>query len=193
MRQSAILLIGMLGAACAGAPPVAQKAPNIYEGAPDWVKKGGAAFSGDHGKAFYGVGRISDIMNPASRSDLAEAKARAAVGDIMNQYVSKLTKIYNEATSQSTAAGVSPQEDQRAEQALKTFTSAQLNGVEIVDRWISQDNSTEFALAKLDFDGFRDSVQKAHELSDRMRDVIKAHSDAAFVELNAEEAKHRTQ
>lgn len=190
MRQSAILLIGLLAVACAAAPPVAQKAPSVYDGAPAWVVKGGAAFSGDHGKAFYGVGKVSDILNQAMRSDVAETKARAAIGDIMNQYVSKLTKVYNEATSQSTAAGTSPQEDQRAEQALKSFTHAQLVGVEIVDRWISQDNSTEFALAKLDFDNFKDSVQKAHELSDRMRDVIKAHSDAAFQELNAEEAKH---
>lgn len=191
-----LALVGLLAAAgCASSKagtdqPLAnnQKVYNIYEGAPEWVQQGSGAFSGDRGKGFYGVGAASKIMNPALRRNTADANARAEIAKIMNTYVANLLKQYNESVSDGDP-NKAPQEVQMVTNTLKSFTQAQLQGVQIVRHWISNDGSTEFALAQLDFSQFKDDMNQVKALNDRAREVIKARADAGFAELEKEEAK----
>lgn len=164
------------------------KVYNIYEGAPDWVQQGSGAFSGDRGKGFYGVGSASKIMNPSLRRNAADSAARAEIAKIMNTYVANLFKQYNESASNGDP-NTGPQEVQMVTNTLKTFTQAQLQGVQIVRHWISNDGSTEFALAQLDFSQFKDDMNQVKALNDRAREVIKARADLGFDELAKEEAK----
>lgn len=189
MRHS-FLLVAVLALSCAGAPPAPTRAPSVYDGAPAWVTRGGGAFTGDKGRAFYGVGMASNIQMESLRRSESDAQARADIAKSMNTYVADLLKSYQESTAAVSKAGTNPQEVQMVTDAMKTFTQQQLNGAQIIDRWISNDNSTEFALAQLDFDAFKDSMNKVNELSDRMRDVIKARADQGFNDLEKEEAKH---
>lgn len=180
-----VMVAGLLVlGACASGP----SAGGVYDGAPDWVVKGSGAFGGSQGKAFYGVGSASNIQNPGLRRRAADSQARAEIAKILNTYVANLEKQYQESTFAGDEHGQA-QEVQMVTNALKSFTQAQLNGVQIVDHWISKDGSTEFALALLDFDMMKDSMDRVNTLNDRMRAVVKARSDAAFDELAAEEAR----
>jgi hypothetical protein len=193
MRQPAVVLVGLFGVACVTAPVATTTGPAMCDptnGSPPWVTKGSSAFGGDAGKAFYGVGSVGNIMDYSMRRDMAQAKARAAIADILNNYVKKLSKLYNESTSETTKEGTSPQEVQMATQALKNYTDAQLRGVDIVDTFQSKCDTTMFALAKMDFNALKDNMQHAQELNDRMREVIKQRADSAFDELDKEGAKN---
>lgn len=190
MRRSSLLLVGLLAVACSAAPAAPARAPSVYDGSPSWVTRGGGAFGGDKGKAFYGVGMAANIQMASLRRSASDAQARADIAKAMNTYVADLLKSYQESTAAVSKTGTSPQEVQMVTDTMKTFTQQQLNGAQIVDRWISNDGSTEFALAQLDFDQFKDSMNKVTELNDRMRDVIKARADNAFDQLSKEETKH---
>lgn len=175
----------VLGAACASG----NVNRGVYDGAPEWVVKGSGAFGGSQGKAFYGVGSASNIRNPGLLRRAADSQARAEIAKIMNTYVSNLEKQYQESTFAGDEHGQA-QEVQQVTNALKSFTQAQLNGVQVVDHWISKDGSTEFSLAYLDFDVMKNGMDKVATLNDRMRAVVKARADSAFDELAAEEAKY---
>lgn len=183
MRKLVMVFGVALLASCA-----TTKGPSIYDGAPEWVSKGSGAFGGERGKALYGVGSASNIKNPGLLRRAADSQARAEIAKILNTYVSNLEKQYQESTSAGEADG-QPQEVQQVTNALKSFTQAQLNGVQIIDHWISKDGSTEFALAILDFDTMKNGLDRVNTLNDRMREVIKKRADAAFDEMDKEEKK----
>lgn len=65
----------------------------------------------------------------------------------------------------------------------------QLSGVGIVDHWVANDG-TEYALAQLDMDGFKNQMDKMKDLNAKVKEAVKANADKAFDELSAEEAKH---
>ncbi len=80
-------------------------------------------------------------------------------------------------------------EEQHVQQALKTYSQMELSGVSIVDHWVDTDG-TEYSLAQLDMQQFKDGMDKMKELNAKVRDAVRANADKAFDELNAEEAKH---
>ncbi len=178
MRKLLILAGTLALSACAGPT-------SALDGAPSWVVKGNGAYPGDHGKIFRGVG-ISDPNGSASMArTVADTRARAEIASVMNTYVERLVKAYQESTQ---AAGQTQNVGQ-ATDALKSFTKAQLSGAEVVDHWISKDGTT-YSLAELDFTSYKDSVGKANEMSNQLRDAVKARADSAFDELNKESEKH---
>ena len=92
----------------------------------------------------------------------------------------------------STTAGdmSASSEEQHVEQALKTYSNMELSGAMIVDHWVDNDG-TEYALAQLDMEQFKNGMDKMKELNAKVRDAVRANADKAFDELNAEEAKHQ--
>ncbi len=156
--------------------------------APPWVNKGSGAFDGEIGQAFYGVASSSGIRNPALLRTTADNRARAEIARIFKTYTAALMKDY----AASTMAG-NPEEtseEQHVEQAIKTFTKAELAGVEIVDHWQDPASNEYFSLARLDLSTFENHLEKARELSDLVRERVVRHAEKAFEELSAEEARH---
>lgn len=154
---------------------------------PDWVNRGSGAFGGEKGKVFYGVGIASGIRNAAMRRSTSDSRARAEIAKTLDTYVSVLNKDYMAST---TAGDMSAStEEQHVQQALKTYSQTELSGVSIVDHWIDNDG-TEYALAQLDMQQFKDGLDKMKQLNAAVRDAVRANADKAFDELGAEEAKH---
>ena len=79
-------------------------------------------------------------------------------------------------------------EEQHIQQALKTYTQMELSGVQVIDHWVDNDG-TEFSLAQLDIETFKDNLQKMKELSAQVREAVRANAEKAFDEVAAEEAK----
>ena len=160
----------------------------LHANGPDWVNRGSGAFGGEKGRIFYGVGIASGIRNAAMRRSTSDSRARAEIAKTLDTFVSVLNKDYMASTTAGDMSASS--EEQHVEQALKTYSNMELSGVTIVDHWVDTDG-TEFALAQLDMEQFKNGMDKMKELNAKVRDQVRANADKAFDELNAEEAKHQ--
>jgi hypothetical protein len=179
-----LLILPAILLACAGAPLRGGKMP-------DWVKEGNGAFRDAGEKVFYGVGAVVGIKNEPLARTSAENRARAEVAKIFETYTASLMKDYMASTTGGAAiTAQSPAaEEQHVEQTIKTFSAATLSGVMIVDRWVDTGNDTHYALARLDLEKFKQSVDRMQELNAQVRDFIRKNADRSFDALAREEEK----
>ena len=180
----ALLILPGLLVACAGASLRAGKMP-------DWVKEGSGAFRDAGDKVFYGVGAVVGIKNEPLARTSAENRARAEVAKIFETYTASLMKDYMASTTGGAAiTAQSPAlEEQHIEQTIKTFSSVTLSGVMIVDHWVDAGGDTHYALARLDLEKFKNSIDRMQELSSQVRDFIRKNADRSFEDLAREEEK----
>jgi hypothetical protein len=174
--------VGLL--ACSGG----EKKPDtqiVHNGAPDWVNRGGGAFSGEKGRMFYGVGVADHKMAIYMRRNTADDRARADIVKTLNSYVTVLKKDY----AASTIAGDAAANEEHVEQALKNYSQMDVSGIGIVDHWQDGEGNL-YALGQMDLEAFKNNLDKVKELNQRAKDAVRANADKAFDELNAEEAKH---
>lgn len=153
---------------------------------PEWVTKGSGAFGGDK-KAFFGVGSASGIRNQALAISTADNRGRNEIAKIMEVYSASLSKDYMASTTAGDMTASS--EEQHVEVAIKTFCAQTLSGVVIVDHWFHPDG-TVYSLAKLDLEGVVANIDKAKELSGKVRDYVRKNAERVHMDLEKEEAKH---
>jgi len=158
---------------------------------PDWVKEGSGTFRDAGEKVFYGVGAVVGIQNEPLARTSAENRARAEVGKIFETYTASLMKDYMASTSGDAAlTSQSPVvEEQHIEQSIKTFSAVTLSGVMIIDRWVDAASETHYALARLDLEKFKDSIDRIQELNAQTRDFILKNADQSFEEMILEEER----
>src|SRR3972149_5922456 len=175
-------LVGLIGCA-KKVPPAAM--------APDWVMKGSAAFNEGGSRVFYGVGGVSGVKNKPLARTAAENRARAEIGKVFETYTASLMRDYMASTTGGAAVtgDTATSEEQHVEQAVKTFSAVTLSGVMIIDHWTDPADGTEYALAKLDINNFKNSLDKAKELNSEVRDFVRKNAEKAFDKLEAEEMK----
>ena len=156
-------------------------------GSPAWVNKGSGAFSGDRGKAFYGVGSAPKMVDASLQRDRANNRARAEILKIFNTYIAYMMKDY----SRSTTAGDMSKESYEADvqSVQKTISIGDLNGAQIMDTWKDPADGTLYALAVLDVTGVGDLMAKKGELDAKLRDYVRANAEKSFDDLEKEEAK----
>ncbi len=157
---------------------------------PEWVNKGSGAFGGEK-KVFYGVASASGIRNHSLLRSTADNRARSEISKVFQVYTASLMKDYAASTTAGDFSASS--EEQRVEQAIKTFSANTLNGVEIVDHWIHPVDGSMYSLARLDIEGFMDQISRAKELNARVKEAVKRAADRSFADLSREEAKHANQ
>ncbi len=157
---------------------------------PEWVNKGSGAFGGEK-RVFYGVGAASGIKNHALARSTADNRARAEISKVFEVYSASLMKDYMASTTAGDMSASS--EEQHVEQAVKTFSANTLNGVEIVDHWIHPTDGTIYALARLDIEGFMNQIDRAKELSAKVKEAVKRAAEKSFADLEREEAKRTEQ
>ncbi|MBI4553590.1 MAG: LPP20 family lipoprotein [Candidatus Latescibacteria bacterium] len=159
------------------------------EDRPKWIDQGAGFFKGDKGKAFYAVGSASNVSSPSLRRNVADAQARADLARVFKTKVENLVKVYSRSISGGLDNRESP--EQFAQEATKVFTSMELSGAQIVNRYYDQKERTEYALAMLDVTAFKNQVEQMRELSREMQELIKENADKAFQELEQEEQNRR--
>ena len=156
-------------------------------GTPKWVTKGGGYMSERDNKAFYGVGAVTGIRNEPLAKETADNRARADLAKYVDTYTAYLMRDY----AASTTAGdfTKSSEEQNVERAVKTFVSAHLSGVQVVDRWEKDEKSGKvtYALAKMDLASFKESVSQMKELNETARDFVRKNAERAFDRLQQEE------
>lgn len=154
---------------------------------PSWVNQGSTVEGGKDG-VFFGVGSASGIRNHSLARSTADNRARNEISKLFETYSASLMKDYQASTTAGDFSATS--EEQRVEQAIKTFTANTLNGVEIDKRWIGPDG-TIYARAKLDMDAFLGQIEKAQELNARTKEAVRRAAEKSFEALEAEEEKRR--
>ena len=140
------------------------------------------------GAVFYGVGSAWGIKNPSLLRSTSDNRARAELARVFKTYTAALMKDY----AASTMAGDPnvTSEEQHVEQTIKTFTKAELSGVQIVDHHKDSETGELFALARMDLSTFEEYLDKAQDLSEKVRERVVQNAQKAFEDLAAEEAKH---
>ncbi len=187
LAAASMLMVGMLALAPACGGGEENIMAKTSSGAPAWVLKGSGAFTGDRGKAFYGVGSAPKMIDVALQRDRAANRARRAILQIFNNYIAYMMKDY----ARSTTAGDMSKESYEADvlQVQKTISIGDLNGAQIVDTWRDPADGTIYALAVLDLAAVADILANKKELDAKLRDYVRANAAKAFDELEKEEAK----
>ena len=186
-----ILSVLFLGTACSSIPtiPDAPKALAEYD-PPTWVLNGGGAFTDMKGKAFYGVGSATGIKNYSLQRTIADDRARGDLAKVFEVYITSLTKDYQAHTTAGSFDNSS--EEQNAEVALKIVVSQSLRGVVIVDHFEIPERREFLALARLDYDAFKQNVENNVEfkqLPEKLQEDIKTRADLLHEEMEAEAKK----
>ena len=182
---SVAVVLGLILVACGGP---SQLTPT--KGRPGWIDKGGGFFSGDQGRAFYGVGAASNISNPSLRRTAADAQARADIARVFKSKIANLVKVYVQSTSGGgNAASVQESTEQFARETTTAFTSMDLSGSQIVDRYFDQEERTQYSLVVMNMESFTDQVSQMAALGAKARQAITANAEKAFNELEQMDAK----
>ncbi len=177
--------LGLVGTACNGDDSGLHGTTS--SGAPAWVLKGSGAFTGDRGKAFYGVGSAPKMIDISMQRDRANNRARRQILQIFNTYIAYMMKDY----ARSTTAGDMSKESYEADvlQVQKTITMGDLNGAQIVDTWRDPADGTIYTLAVLDLAAVSEILANKGELDAKLRDYVRANAAKSFDDLEKEEAK----
>jgi len=185
----AVFSVVLMMSGCASTPSkeITASTPIQELGAPEWVLKGSGAFGGEQGRVFYGVGSAYGMRNFSMLRASSDNRARAEVSKVFQFYTASLMKDYMASTMAGDPNVTS--EEQHVEQAIKTVTSNTLSGVEVVDHWQHPGTGELFALARLDLESFKNSLEKARELNAQVRDYIRQNADKLHDDLEKEEAK----
>ena len=174
MKKSLLLLLAV--AVLAGCSSVPKK--------PDWVTKGAGAFSKDK-KVLHGVGIAEGITSEALRRTTADNRAISEVSKQLSVMSTSMMRDYmasTSATEQEKSSG-----EQYVENTAKTFSSNTVSGITITDRW--DNGKVCYSLATLNIDDLKQMTDSVKELSQQVKQYIKANADKAFDKLDAEQAK----
>ena len=175
----------ILGTACTGVQtiPDTPKALADYD-APEWVLRGGGAFTDKNGKAFYGVGSATGIRNYSLQRTVADDRARGDLAKVFEFYMTSLTKDYAAHTTAGSFENTS--EEQNAENALKVVVSQTLRGVMIVDHFEIPERREFLSLARLDYKAFENNVEANEtfrQLPEKLQEDIKERADKIHKEM----------
>ncbi len=152
---------------------------------PDWVMKGAGAFAKDK-KVLYGVGIAEGIRSIALRRTTADNRAIAEISKQLSTLSTSLMRDYMSsanATEQEKSSG-----EQYVANTVKTFASNTISGVKIIDR--SDDGKVCYSLATLNLDDLKAMTEQVNQLSQQVRDYIKANAEKAFDKLDQEQEKN---
>ncbi|MBI5638209.1 MAG: hypothetical protein HZA03_09595 [Nitrospinae bacterium] len=186
--MKAVTVMGLVAllASCASAPPPPPKS-YCTDGRelPAWTMQGAMAFPADIGKVFYGVGMASNISNPSLLRETADNRSISEMAKQFEVYTASLMNDYMASTSAADKAS----EEQHVEVVKKTVVKQTLNGVMIADRCQDRASGMFYSLSRLDMDKFKDAIAKKAELTDKMKEYVRANADKMLEKLEKEEAK----
>lgn len=153
---------------------------------PDWVMKGSGAFK-DNGKVFYGVGIAEGIQSEALRRTTADNRAINEISKQLSTLSTSLMRDYM--SSAAVPAEDKANEEQYVENTVKTFTSNMVSGVKVIDRYQDEKRNVMYSLAELKLDDLKTLANDVQNLSNEVKEHIKANAEKAFDTLAEEEAK----
>jgi hypothetical protein len=151
---------------------------------PDWVMKGSGAFAKDK-KVLYGVGIAEQVKSEALRRTTADNRAMAEISKQVSVLSTSMMRDYMSSTAATEEEKTSG--EQYVENTVKTFASNTLSGIRIIDRY--DDGKVTYSLATLNLDDLKTMADQVQQLSQQVKEYIKANAEKAFDKLETEESK----
>ncbi|MFN7131167.1 MAG: LPP20 family lipoprotein [Myxococcales bacterium] len=173
---------------CASTPKVNEPGgesaiANEFDGAPVWVVSNCAKYLKK--QVVCASGSFGGTRNPGLAKSQAEARGRTAIAQSLETKVKAMIKDYQSTTTGGADFGASANDEQHVENVSKQITNQVLNGTIMEESWISK-SGTFYALMVLDVETFKTSVEKMGQLSEGLRQAVKARADRSFMELDQE-------
>ena len=191
MKHFIMVSLVVLLSACGTIPSIPEPPKAMVEyNPPKWVMTGGGAFTDVKGKAFYGVGSATGIKNFSLQRQVADDRARADLAKVFKYYTQTLTKDYQAHTTAGNFETSS--EEQNSESAVKVIVASTLRGVMIIDHFEIPARRELLSLARLDYDAFKQNLEKTEEfkqLPSKVREDIKERADILHKELEQDSNK----
>jgi hypothetical protein len=170
-----------LAAACATTPTTPQQGPTTHVCA-QWVDQPDAYFGAKKQKVLAGVGSASNIPDVSLRRTAAEADARAKLAVSFKNNIENLVKSYRSVV----AGGEKSAFEMHVTDVTRTFTNMTLHGVRVAERCFAPDVNTEFVLATIDAEAFKESLGRMKGLSAELQKAIRENSKKAFEEMDVQ-------
>lgn len=181
-----VALLVVLTAACAHRPEPGEAIADEFDGSPEWVTKGCAAYWGDDdGARICGVGAMAGTRNAALARTAAMGRARTEIARSLETRVRAMLKDYHATTTGGDEFGLAAADEQAIDDVSKQITSMTLSGTTLQDTWISK-NGTLYTLVALDVERFNDSIGRMTNLSESIRTAVRERASASFRELDEE-------
>ena len=158
-----------------------------FDGAPDWVVKGCAAYWGDESKnKICGVGSMGGTRNIALARKTAITRGRTEIADALRTRVQAMVKDYQATVTGGENYGKAASDEQAVTSVSKTITDQTLVGTQMVDSWISKKSGTFYALVMMDMETFKKAVSEMQQLDAGVRKYVEENAAKAFDELDKE-------
>jgi len=156
----------------------------LVSGAPDWVNRGSGAFKDGESRQFYGVGVVTGVPSRTLARQTADQRARADIARQFDTFVSNLFRDYLASTN--TNMGDKTVEEQHVEQTIKNLTNVSVRGARVIEYWKEPDSDTIYALARLDLEGVKATLEQMERMDERMKGYVRDNAARAFDRLNQE-------
>jgi len=131
--------------------------------------------------ALCASGSVQGMSSVSLARSAAEGRARTELARVLQVRVKSMLKDYQAATQGGPDNETSS--EQYIEDTSKQITDVTLSGSQVEETFVSE-TGTFWALVVLDVNAFKDSLQKANELSDAVRAGIIERADRAFQSLD---------
>jgi hypothetical protein len=174
-------LIALLFAAgCGGTQERTSTGVGAPAEAPEWVHRGSVVAKG----SIFGVGSVEGIKNAPLAQDTARNRGRAEISKILEVYSASLMKDYQASTAAGDLSASS--EEQRVEQAIKTFSANLMNGTEQKDMWLDGNSGTWWVLVELNFERSREAAAAQASMSPGLKDWVDDNGPKVLADLEGE-------
>ncbi len=158
-----------------------------FDGAPDWVVKGCAAYWGDNPKEkICGVGSMGGTANIALARKTAITRGRAEIADTLSTRVQSLVQDYQATVTGGENFGKAASDEQSVTAVSKTITDQTVVGTQMVDSWISKKSGTFYALVVMDMETFKKALSEMQTLDAGVRKFVEENAAKAFDQLDKE-------
>ena len=148
--------------------------PNEDNG-PVWINNASGFVNGLEGKGFYGIGVASNIPDLGLLRNTADAMARTELAKSFKSKIKNMMKIYRAESGENEASF-----EQHVQEVTKTFTSMDLVGSRIVDRYYDRKNNVQYSLAVLNPNELVNEIKRMSNLTDSIKELLVKNSDAVF-------------
>ncbi|MCC6302516.1 MAG: hypothetical protein IT489_06925 [Gammaproteobacteria bacterium] len=176
LMGAVVLAAAGLLAACAGSGPTRVESDLGIAGAPDWVNEGTAILKTRDGRLFHGVGSAPPMGDRSLQTSTADDRARAELARVLSSYMDVASHDYTAASGSGDqalpAASVSRQ--------IEAISRVNLAGSRIIGRWSDEKSGVIYALAELDMEQVKDTLQRVEDMNAGLRDHLRERGDNIF-------------
>jgi len=132
--------------------------------------------------ALCASGSVQHQSNVNLARSAAEGRARTELARQLQVHVKAMLKDYQASTTGGEENASAS--EQHIEDVAKQVTDMTLSGTKLEEVWVNEETGTFWALVVLDADAFKDSLNKASALDERVRAHIIQRANRSFRELD---------